>query len=148
MDYYGVWQPASPESSHIQDSFVDHDDSGFMDGPADVQKHQQQELHEDSDANMSNDSSPFSDRDPVPVLEGGVDDDEACDVEMASSPPVRPADHVYPSGYEAVMDTDHGASWSLHYQPNDGGETDAGDVMVPSPPSTTNTMQNNHGSPE
>ncbi|OIW31135.1 hypothetical protein CONLIGDRAFT_301245 [Coniochaeta ligniaria NRRL 30616] len=138
---------------------ADHDNSDFVDDFADTQERQGQHWHDTTNAIIRNGSSPARD---VPsgyrgILYG------AEDTTSSPTPGFTAQAHVYPNGYDRSMDfgdgthllsnglsngqLNHMALRQVHYAVPETDDEDE-NMAAASPPSTTDTVLNNHGSPK
>lgn len=167
----GMWQTGSSGTVYPHPVFHDNNDPIFDDrndsypgGPADhdvagTQQCREEYLQETGRAITCNGSSSFGDT--PSAYDGGLGyyGHEMHDAEMNNQPSpglsIRP--YSYPTEYDRRTDIEDGSSLPVFGQLNDralralpyivaeDGEDE--DPMAASPPSTTDTVQNNHGSP-
>jgi hypothetical protein len=163
----GARQAASRGSTYFHGTFGDHNDSylggladhdasGFVDGRGGTQVHQEQYSQETRNTIISNGSTPSNDA--LSGYGGVLEGDEARDVEMSSSTPPGfvVQTHLYSNGYDQSMWIEDEAYLLRRGQLNDQSlrelpfpvpDNSPEDVIAASPPSTTDTVMNNHGSP-
>lgn len=167
----GIWETGSSGTVYPHPVFHDNNGPIFDDntdsypgGPADhdvagTQQCQEQYLQETGRTITCNGSS--SSGDTPSAYDGGLGfyGDEMHDAEMNNqpSPGLSIQPYSYPNEYNRRTDIEHGSSLPAYGQLNDRSlrqlpyivaEDDAEEyAMDASPPSTTDTVQNNHGSP-
>ncbi|KAH8907993.1 hypothetical protein BR93DRAFT_927024 [Coniochaeta sp. PMI_546] len=166
MTNRGMWRTASSGTTYPRGSFddhidlvsggpVDHDGFGFVDNNSGMQERQEQYLQETRNASICNGSPPYTDA--VSVYEGVLYGDEVHDAGMSDlpSPGFIGQASSYSNGENDSMDMEDAAYLFPPGQLNDQSlrglsfeapQDDVDEVVSASPPSTTDTTLNNHGS--